>query len=234
MTSRWPASVVTSSKGRLNSASKPGILTGMTDSQRRTAGRPQPWDRSYRDGSAQRAWDIGAPQPVIVALADAGLLASPLLDIGCGTGENSLLVASRGLDVTGADWAGAAIEGARQKARERDIRATFEVADALDLGGLAHRFQAVVDSGLFHVFEPDEAIRYAASLHEVTLEGGHLHLLCFSDREPDWGGPYRISEAQLRSAFEDGWQVESVEPSTFATGFEGGTAQAWLARIRAI
>ncbi len=76
------------------------------------------------------------------------------------------------------------------------------------------------------------AERHAASLYQVTLPDGRLYLICFSDREPDWGGPYRISEAQLRGAFADGWQVESVEPSTFATGFEGGAAQAWLARIR--
>jgi Methylase involved in ubiquinone/menaquinone biosynthesis len=208
------------------------MLPGVTsEGQRRTAGRPEPWDRSYQDGSAERGWDIGAPQPAIVALADAGMLTSTVLDVGCGTGENSLLLASRGLSVTGVDWASAAIERARQKANDRGLDAVFEVADALALGRLGRRFPSVIDSGLFHVFEPDEAIRYAASVGSVTLPGGTLHVLCFSNSEPDWGGPYRISEARLREAFADGWRVESVEPSSFATGFEGGFANAWLARI---
>jgi cyclopropane fatty-acyl-phospholipid synthase-like methyltransferase len=202
--------------------------------QRRTSGRPEAWDRSYADGSAREQWDIGTPQPAIVALADAGLIRSPVLDVGCGTGENALLLASRGLGVTGVDWARSAIDGARQSAAERGLAATFEVADALALGQLEARFQTVIDSGLFHVFEPDEAVRYAASLRSVTLAGGALHLLCFSDREPDWGGPYRISELRLRTAFADGWHVESVEPAAFATARAGGSVQAWLARMRAV
>jgi 2-polyprenyl-3-methyl-5-hydroxy-6-metoxy-1,4-benzoquinol methylase len=211
------------------------MLRGVTDErQRRTAGRPEPWDRSYADGSAQKQWDIGAPQPAIIALADAGLIESPVLDVGCGTGENTLLLASRGLEVTGVDWARTAIERARQSAHERDLATIFEVADALALEQLGARFRTVIDSGLFHVFEPDEAVRYAASLRSVTLPGGALHLLCFSDREPDWGGPHRISEAQLRAAFTDGWRVESAEPATFATATPGGSVQAWLARIRAV
>ena len=105
------------------------------------------------------------------------------------------------------------------------------MADALALDALGGRFASVIDSGLFHVFEPDEAARYAASLHAVTLPGGTLHLLCFSDREPDWGGPHRISQAQLRSTFAQGWQIASIEPSSFVTATSGGTADAWLATI---
>ncbi len=203
----------------------------MTHARRRTAGRPEPWDRSYRDGTAAQSWDIGAPQPAIVALADAGLLHSPLLDSGCGTGEHSLLLAARGLDVTGVDWAPSAIELARAKAVERDLEATFMVADALTLEAPGRRFASVIDSGLFHVFEPDEAARYAASLHAATLPGATLHLLCFSNREPDWGGPHRISQAQLRTAFARGWRIANIEPSSFVTRTSGGTARAWLATI---
>ena len=57
------------------------------------------WDASYTaDTSAP--WDIGRPQPTFVRLADEGRLTGRLLDAGCGTGENALLAASRGADVT--------------------------------------------------------------------------------------------------------------------------------------
>jgi hypothetical protein len=59
-----------------------------------------PWDASYRDGPAP--WDIGRPQPAIVRLASAGGIAGAVLDAGCGTGENTLHVASLGLSVLGA------------------------------------------------------------------------------------------------------------------------------------
>src|SRR5271163_2739845 len=55
----------------------------------------QPWDASYHDGPAP--WDIGLPQPAIVRLASRNGFTSPVLDAGCGTGENTLHVASLGL-----------------------------------------------------------------------------------------------------------------------------------------
>ena len=93
------------------------------------------WDASYTGGTPA-PWDIGRPQPGFVRLADGGRLTGRLLDAGCGTGENALLAASRGADVTGIDVAQSAIERARAKASQRGLTARFEVADALDRGRL--------------------------------------------------------------------------------------------------
>jgi hypothetical protein len=41
-------------------------------------------------------WDIGAPQPVFVALAESGVIQGSVLEAGCGTGENALDFASVG------------------------------------------------------------------------------------------------------------------------------------------
>ena len=53
------------------------------------------WDEVYA-ADTPAPWDIGRPQPAFVRLADRGLLTGRLLDAGCGTGENTLLAASRG------------------------------------------------------------------------------------------------------------------------------------------
>jgi hypothetical protein len=39
-------------------------------------------------------WDTGAPQPALLALAKAGALRGRVLDIGCGTGEHTLMAAA--------------------------------------------------------------------------------------------------------------------------------------------
>ena len=81
------------------------------------------WDASYT-ADVPAPWDIGRPQPAFVRLADEGRLTGRLLDAGCGTGENALLAASRGADVTGIDvGAGRDRAGARESVRTRADRA---------------------------------------------------------------------------------------------------------------
>jgi ubiquinone/menaquinone biosynthesis C-methylase UbiE len=113
------------------------------------------WDASYVDGPAP--WDTGGPQPAIARLASSGGgFAGPVLDAGCGTGENALLVASLGLPVLGVDVAETALAIARSKAVERGIEAEFAAADALHLERLGRTFETVLDCGLFHTFDGDE------------------------------------------------------------------------------
>jgi SAM-dependent methyltransferase len=130
-------------------------------------------------------WDIGKPQAPFVAVADR--VVSPVLDAGCGTGENALFFAARGHQVTGVDFAEVAIQRARRKAAERGLSAQFLVGDALTLTPLADsqgRFATVLDCGLFHVFPDADRRRYIGSLARVIEPGGRLFLMCFSDRNP--------------------------------------------------
>ena len=191
------------------------------------------WDASYTADTAA-PWDIGRPQPTFVRLADEGRLSGRLLDAGCGTGENGLLAASRGADVTGIDLAPTAIARARAKASERGLAARFDVADALDLGRLRLTADTVIDSGVFHVFSDDDRVRYVASLATVLRPGGACYLMCFSDRQPGTWGPRRVRADELRAAFSDGWAVESITAATFEVNPVHGTThvQAWLAEIR--
>jgi len=191
------------------------------------------WDAVYGSDTPP-PWDIGAPQPAFVRLADSGLLAGRVLDAGCGTGEHTLLAAASGADATGVDVSARAIEQARGKAAERGLSARFEVADALSLGRFGRVFDTVVDSGLFHVFDDGHRGRYVTSLASVLRPGGTCYLMCFSDREPgDWG-PRRVREDELRTAFADGWTVTGIAADTFTIHpvVDSPVAQAWLATIR--
>ncbi len=197
-----------------------------------------PWDASYHDGPAP--WDIGQPQPAIVRLASEGGFAGAVLDAGCGTGENALLVASLGLSVLGVDVAETALAIAREKARERTkdrgIEVEFAAADALHLERLGRRFETVLDCGLFHTFDRDERPAYVASLASVTEHGGTLYLLCFSDEGPDTG-PHPISQEELRAAFNpsSGWNVAAIKADRIQTRFHGDNgAPAWFATIKRI
>lgn len=191
----------------------------------------QSWDASYHDGRAP--WDIGRPQPAVVELARAQELTGPVLDAGCGTGENALYLAAQGLDVLGVDVAETAIKEARRKAAERGVEAGFQVADALQLGKLGRTFPTVLDCALFHTFDDDERAPYADSVAAVTARAGTLYLLCFSDRQPgDWG-PRRVTQEELRATFarERGWAVRSIAPARLETILDTDVVQAWFATI---
>jgi SAM-dependent methyltransferase len=191
-----------------------------------------PWDASYRDGPA--TWDIGRPQPAIVRLASEGGFAGPVLDVGCGTGENALHVASLGWPVLGVDVAETALAIAREKAASRGVEVEFAAADAFQLERLGRMFLTVLDCGLFHAFDAGERPRYAASLASVTDHGGTVFVLCFSDEGAD-PGPHPVSRRELRAAFEsdDRWSVAAIEPDRVLTRSHGDNgAPAWLATIR--
>jgi SAM-dependent methyltransferase len=193
----------------------------------------QPWDASYLD--AAPPWDIGRPQPAIVRLAGEGAFAGAILDAGCGTGENALLLASLGLRVVGVDVAETALSMAREKAADRGFDVEFVTADALHLDRLDRDFDTVLDSGLFHSFEGDERRDYAVSLASVTRHGGVVYVLCFSDAGPDTG-PHPVSRQDLTAAFSTGagWSVAAVSTERVVAEFAPQGVPAWLAKIERI
>jgi SAM-dependent methyltransferase len=191
----------------------------------------QPWDASYADGPAP--WDIGAPQPAVRRLAEAGAFAGDVLDAGCGTGENALLIASLGLPVLGFDVAPTAVALARQKAAERGISADFIEADALRLEELGRTFDTVLDCALLHTFDGPERQAYVASLAAVTDPSATLYVLSFSDEGPD-AGPHPLSRPDLEAAFgtRAGWEISRLEAARISTRFHGEDgAPGWLAMV---
>jgi 2-polyprenyl-3-methyl-5-hydroxy-6-metoxy-1,4-benzoquinol methylase len=155
-------------------------------------------------------WDISGPQPVVVELEQAGHIGGTVLDIGCGTGENALYLASRGHSVIGLDGSSAAIDRARAKGERRGIDATFTQADARKLAGYRSRFDTVIDSGLLHVFDDADRARYLAALRETCRTNARVHILAISDAAPPGPGPRRLTEQQLREWFAAGWDIEEL------------------------
>jgi len=188
------------------------------------------FEAAYLEGSPP--WDIGRAQPELVSLAQAGRIAERVIDLGCGTGENALYLATSGLDVVGVDASPEAIRQAREKASRRGIAVTFDIADVLELHDYGEDFDTATDSGVFHVFDDDDRRRYERSVRGTLHPGGRLFVLCFSDRQPgDWG-PRRVTQRELRATFADGWQVDSIDQAHMATKLDDAQqVEAWLAAM---
>jgi hydrophobe/amphiphile efflux-1 (HAE1) family protein len=180
-------------------------------------------------------WEIGEPQPAFVEVADR--VSGSVLDVGCGTGENTLFFAERGCTATGIDLISGPLAQAEEKSQQRNRAATFLQHDALRLAELDGPFDNVLDCGLFHGLSDEDRNTYVEQLASAIRPGGTLFLLCFSDQEPEGGGPRRVSEDELRTAFAEGWSIESVTPSRFAVRDETkaalsvGGPHAWFAIV---
>lgn len=200
------------------------------------------FDEFYR--TTTPPWVIGEPQPAIVELERAGLIGGSVLDVGCGTGEHTILLTRLGYDVLGIDFAPEAVEQARRNAADKDVNARFAVADAMNLPG-SPRYDTVLDSALFHIFDDSDRPTYVASLHNATRPGGVVHVLALSDAGRGFGP--QVSGETIRDAFAQGWELEALEPTTYRgvvtemhaeqLGLAIGTRvdePAWLARVRRI
>ena len=187
---------------------------------------------AYRNGTPP--WDIGRAQPAIIRLAEEGLITGDVIDVGCGTGENALYLASRGLAIIGVDAAPTAIAQAQEKARLRSSSATFLVADALALEGPERTFDTAIDCGLFHTFSDADRVRFECSLHRTLRAGARYVLLCFSEQEPGELGPRRVTQPEIRATFATGWTVDSIVAERFAASLPGDGAHAWLAVLTRI
>jgi SAM-dependent methyltransferase len=166
------------------------------------------YDAAYRDAPN---WDIGRPQRPFVHLVEAGLVRSPVLDLGCGTGELSMFLARQGFEVLGIDIAPTAVERAREKARWRRVDVDFLVWDALSLDRLAQvglSFSTVLDSAMFHVLRDDERDRLVDGLGTVVRSGG-LYCVLGDARRSGRDG-YGITPEEIRRRFErtGRWSLE--------------------------
>jgi SAM-dependent methyltransferase len=147
--------------------------------------------------------------------------AAPILDVGCGSGDLAIALAQEGLEVLGIDFVDAAVAQAREKARSLPPEVArcldFQVADALQPSLLQRQFGSVVDSGFFHLFEPDQGDRFIDDLAAALLPGGRYYLLAFAVEFPIPNSPRAISEEEVRERFssERGWSIRVLQPAEF-------------------
>jgi SAM-dependent methyltransferase len=178
------------------------------------------FDSAYRE---RAPWDVGKPQPDLIALLDEYPPTGPVLEVGCGTGDLALAMAGRGLKVVGIDLAEAAIAQARSKAAAAgpDIGrlVEFRVADAFHPAQIPGPFGAIVDAGFFHLFGPLERDCFVDELRAALATGGRYYLLGFDFDSPYQNAPRRVSEHELRERFaaDQGWRILALRPAQFLT-----------------
>jgi cyclopropane fatty-acyl-phospholipid synthase-like methyltransferase len=176
-------------------------------------------------------WETGRPQNEFIQLEQAGEIVGSVLDVGCGTGETALYFAEYGHEVWGIDFIPAAIQKAQEKAIQRHLTVTFLVLNVFELYKLGRTFDTVIDSGLFHALSDEERPLFVSNLATVMDRGGTYFMLCFSELEPGDYGPRRVTQAEIKSSFPDGWHINYIRQATLEARLRPNGVHAWLSSI---
>jgi len=140
----------------------------------------QRWFFEWQYWFGKPPWDRGITPPEVVAFVEQSRTRGRALDLGCGTGTNSIFLAQHGYDVVGIDFSSKAIATARRKAKRAGLAIDFHVADVTRLDFLTKPFDFVLDIGCLHAIDPEGRTRYAAHLARLTRSGGMFMLYAFS------------------------------------------------------
>jgi len=179
-------------------------------------------------------WQIDRPQPEVLKLIEEGKFESPVLDIGCGAGDNAIELARRGYRVLGMDLVPEALRMARQKAESAALAQPpeFILGDAARLVESGVEAETVLDCALFHIFEDEERPAYVRGLESVLSPGGRLHILSFSELETREPGPRRLTRESIVGAFGRGWELEEAVRTRYWDRTRADGAHAWRVTFR--
>jgi len=161
-------------------------------------------------------WNMETPPEALVELVQSGRVRPcKAIDLGCGTGNYAIYLAGLGFQVTGIDISPTAIKIAEEHANKKGIQCNFLVADLLgtwvEVGGT---FDFAYDWELLHHIFPEQRKRYVENVAKILNPGGKYLSVCFSERDPQFGGLgkyretplgtllYFSSEDELRGLFE--------------------------------
>lgn len=203
---------------------------------------------AYRLGLT--VWDRAMPPPDLVDLVEGGdggnvaLRPGNALDLGCGTGTDSIYLARNGWRVTGVDMVPRALAAASRRAAAEGVSPRFVHGDVTRLHELAvpdGGYTLLLDFGCFHTLPVDRRAAYVSGVSRAAAPGATL--LMYGFRRPPKVAPMnaRITAEEIRERFSgDGWRLVHADPvpaaqltaTTRRANRRGGRFEVWRYQLR--
>jgi len=187
----------------------------------------------YQDNDTP--WEINRPDHNLIDFVnDLSLAPGPAIDLGCGTGDNSVWLAEQGFQVTGCDLSDLALAKAKAKAKQAGVTCTWFQGDFLQTTPAGAPFTFAFDRGCFHTFAAADACpAFAARVAAILADDGQwLSLIGNRDEERgDRQGPPQLTASQIAQAVEPYFEILSLRRGHF--DFDHAPAPLiWLCHLR--
>jgi 2-polyprenyl-3-methyl-5-hydroxy-6-metoxy-1,4-benzoquinol methylase len=154
----------------------------------------------YRDVPLDNIpWNSMEPPALLVEAVESGKIPPcRVVDLGCGAGNYAVWLADRGFDVTGIDISEEAIRHARSLAVSKRVSCRFVAANLFgDLKEFHSSFDFAYDWEVLHHIFPEDRDTYLRNVHSMLDSGGIYFSLCFSEKDPEFGGDGKYRKTQL-------------------------------------
>ncbi len=179
-------------------------------------------------------WDVGRPDfNLIQVVTTKPIKPCKALELGCGTGDNSIWLAQNNFEVIGIDTSEVAINKAIAKAAAAKVKCTFRLANFLIHQVAEAPFGFIFDRGCFHSLSADEerqqfAAKVAAHLDK---EGLWLSILGNADEKRVIPGPPQRTAREIVNSVEPYFEILSLISSHFESN-SPHPPRAWVCLMR--
>lgn len=151
------------------------------------------WNRAW--GPVKTAYTQMPELPYLTDMVSRLARKAParILDLGCGSGWLSVLLARNAFDVTGVDVAAQAINLARDWAQQESLAIDFQVKDLANLDFQPDSFDACVANSIFEHF-PLEMTKVIFQQLKSILAPGAVFIGCFDKVGTGPGEYYKLED----------------------------------------
>ncbi|HAG12037.1 MAG TPA: class I SAM-dependent methyltransferase [Desulfotomaculum sp.] len=173
---------------------------------------------SYKTGYTP--WDVGQPDfNLIEVVTTKPIQSCKVLDIGCGTGDNSIWLAQNRFQVVGTNTSDIALQKAKEKASKANVECDFMLVDFLKNKIKGVPFGFVFDRGCLHSFSSENdrkrfAKNVATHLEEVGL---WLTIVGNADEHRQGPGLPQRTARDIVFAVEPYFEIISLQSTHFGS-----------------
>jgi methyl halide transferase len=186
----------------------------MSESPRPKYTTPADWDTVYREGTPP--WDIGIPHAELPRVLDEyRLKPQTVLEIGCGTGCDAILMARRRFEVTAIDCSPIALERARLRAERENVLLRFVLVDMFEFARSSGQFDLVYDCGVYHAVRQTQLDQYLDMLWRVTRPGSYFFCMAGAPKPTTDTGPPQVTEDEIHNELGRLFEFIHLRPARF-------------------